>query len=305
MGNKQYNYCCYAAIDVGSNAARLLIKHAGVDAGGAVTLSKLLFLRVPLRLGMDVFADGKISKRRQKEFIATMRAYRELMKAYNVKEYRACATSAMRDAKNGRHTLRLIRHKAKVRMEIISGDEESRIIYDNHLSNLPEKGNFLYVDVGGGSTEVSLICDGERVYGNSFNVGTIRLLKDKVKQEDVEAMKEAVEKITIGRADVRIVGSGGNINKLYRLAAKRDDLDGVLPVATLRKEYDELDLMSVGERIAKFGLKPDRADVIVPAAEIFLHVAASSKAREIIVPNLGLADGIINDLVSQFATRNS
>lgn len=294
-----------AAIDVGSNAARLLIKHVDVDVDGNKTLSKLLFLRIPLRLGMDVFTDGKISKERAKEFVAAMKAFHQLMKVYGVADYRACATSAMRDAKNGKDILSRIRHKAKLRLDIISGDEESQIIYDNHLSHIINEQNpdtaqsqsYLYVDVGGGSTEVSFICNGERIYSHSFNIGTIRLLKGKVKRKEVIAMKDELASVTAEHQGIRIIGSGGNINKLYRLAAKKKSLDGVLPVAILKEEFDKLRKMSVEERMNVYGLKTDRADVIVPAASIFIHIAAISNATEIIVPNLGLADGIINELL--------
>ena len=285
-----------AAIDVGSNAARLLIKHVDIDVDGNRSLNKLLFLRIPLRLGMDVFGDGRISKDRGMEFLSAMKAYRQLMKVYHVRKYRACATSAMRDAKNGKALMKRIKNKAHVNLEIISGDEESGIIYDNHLANLPSQGAFLYVDVGGGSTEISFICNGQRIFGQSFNVGTIRLLKGKVKKNDLMALKTEVTKVTSGYDNIKIIGSGGNINKLFRLANKKKKLEA-LPVEVLRKLYDSLSKMSVEERMVAYELKPDRADVIVPAAEIFLHVAASSKAKEIIVPNFGLADGIINDLL--------
>lgn len=285
-----------AAIDVGSNAARLLIKHVDVDVDGMRSVNKLLFLRIPLRLGMDVFGDGRISKERGMEFLSTMKAYRQLMKVYHVRKYRACATSAMRDAKNGKALMKRIKNKAHVNLEIISGDEESGIIYDNHLANLPSQGAFLYVDVGGGSTEISFISNGQRIFGQSFNVGTIRLLKGKVKKDDLMALKTEVTKVTAGYENVKIIGSGGNINKLFRLANKKKKSE-TLNVDTLKSLYDSLSKMSVEERMAAYDLKPDRADVIVPAAEIFLHVAASSKAKEIIVPNIGLADGIINDLL--------
>lgn len=285
-----------AAIDVGSNAARLLIKQVNVDDNGQAEAVKLLFLRIPLRLGMDVFANGCISEEREREFIATMKAYRQLMKVYSVNSYRACATSAMRDTKNGKAIIKKIKDKAHIKLDIITGSEESKIIYDNHLSNISSEGCFLYVDVGGGSTELSFICDGERIYSHSFNVGTIRLLKNKVKREDIIKMKTEINRITLGREDIKIIGSGGNINKLFRLASKKKSLD-FLPVDILQEEYDELSCMSVEERMAKYGLKPDRADVIVPAAEIFLHIAAGSHAKEILVPNLGLADGIINELI--------
>lgn len=285
-----------AAIDVGSNAARLLIKQVNVDDSGQAEAVKLLFLRIPLRLGMDVFANGCISEEREREFIATMKAYRQLMKVYSVNSYRACATSAMRDAKNGKAIIKRIKDKAHIKLDIITGSEESKIIYDNHLSNISSEGCFLYVDVGGGSTELSFICDGERIYSHSFNIGTIRLLKNKVKREDIIKMKTEINRITLGREDIKIIGSGGNINKLFRLATKKKSLD-FLPVDILQEEYDELSRMSVEERMAKYGLKPDRADVIVPAAEIFLHIAAGAHAKEILVPNLGLADGIINELI--------
>ena len=285
-----------AAIDVGSNAARLLIKHVDIDVDGNRSLNKLLFLRIPLRLGMDVFGDGRISKDRGMEFLSAMKAYKQLMKVYHVRKYRACATSAMRDAKNGKALMKRIKNKAHVNLEIISGDEESGIIYDNHLANLPSQGAFLYVDVGGGSTEISFIYNGQRIFGQSFNVGTIRLLKGKVKKNDLMALKTEVTKVTSGYDNIKIIGSGGNINKLFRLANKKRKLEA-LPVEVLRKLYDSLSKMSVEERMVAYELKPDRADVIVPAAEIFLHVAASSKAKEIIVPNIGLADGIINDLL--------
>jgi exopolyphosphatase/guanosine-5'-triphosphate,3'-diphosphate pyrophosphatase len=285
-----------AAIDVGSNAARLLIKHVDVDVDGNRSLNKLLFLRIPLRLGMDVFGDGRISKVRSMEFLSTMKAYKQLMKVYHVRKYRACATSAMRDAKNGKALMKRIKNKAHIKLEIISGDEESGIIYDNHLANLPSQGAFLYVDVGGGSTEISFICNGQRVFGKSFNVGTIRLLKGKVKKKDLMALKTEVTKVTTGYDNIKIIGSGGNINKLFRLANKKKKFEA-LPIDELKQLYDSLSKMSVEERMAAYELKPDRADVIVPAAEIFLHVAASSKAKEIIVPNIGLADGIINDLL--------
>ena len=223
-----------AAIDVGSNAARLLIKHVDVDVDGNRSLNKLLFLRIPLRLGMDVFGDGRISKVRSMEFLSTMKAYKQLMKVYHVRKYRACATSAMRDAKNGKALMKRIKNKAHIKLEIISGDEESGIIYDNHLANLPSQGAFLYVDVGGGSTEISFICNGQRVFGKSFNVGTIRLLKGKVKKKDLMALKTEVTKVTAGYDNVKIIGSGGNINKLFRLANKKKKFEA-LPIDELKQ----------------------------------------------------------------------
>lgn len=294
-----------AAIDVGSNAARLLIKHADVDESGEVTLRKSLFVRVPLRLGMDVFADGRLSEARSYQFLHTMKAYRQLMKVYGVTTYRACATSAMRDAKNGREMIKKIAKETGMKLEIISGDEESQIVYDNHLSLMSGPGNFLYVDVGGGSTEVTLMSNGERIYSHSYNVGTIRLLEGKVPPETTVAMRQEISELTKDYDNIVIIGSGGNINKLYRLADKRDKQTDRLPVATLDKWYKRLSKLSVEERMRAYSLKPDRADVIVPAAEIFLCVAACARAESIMVPSLGLADGIINDLVEAYKLRQT
>ncbi len=293
----------FAAIDVGSNASRLLIKQLQTESNGKQRLRKLLFLRVPLRLGMEVFTDGKLSKDKAEQFIRTMKAYRQLMKVYGVERYRACATSAMRDSDNGKKVMKAIEKEAHIQLEIISGDEESQIVYDNHLSLLPTDGNFLYVDVGGGSTECTFIHNGERIHSHSYNVGTIRLLKGKVTPEAKAELQAELREVTNGYHNITIVGSGGNINKLYRLANKREKLADCLPVDTLRKLHAALAPLSVEERMDTFNLKADRADVIVPAAEIFLAVAESVGAVAIQVPNLGLADGIINEMVQDYQNK--
>lgn len=292
-----------AAIDVGSNAARLLIKQANIDLDGNVSLRKSLFLRIPLRLGMDVFKNGKLSDKKQEAFVRTMKAYKQLMKVYEVADYRACATSAMRDAKNGKETLKKIEKDAGIKLKIISGDEESQIIYENHLSLLSSDGCFLYVDVGGGSTEVTFLNNGERQFSKSYNVGTIRMLNGKVDEKTFINMKEELKQVTDGADHIVIIGSGGNINKLYRLANKREKLVNGLPVETLEHLYNRLAKMSLEERMDLFKLKPDRADVIVPAAEIFLEVAKSIHASFIQVPNVGLADGIINEMVEDYMKK--
>ena len=293
----------FAAIDVGSNASRLLIKQLQTESNGKQHLRKLLFLRVPLRLGMEVFTDGKLSKEKAEQFIHTMKAYRQLMKVYGVDRYRACATSAMRDSDNGKKVMKAIEKEAHIKLEIISGDEESQIVYDNHLSLLPSDGNFLYVDVGGGSIECTFIHNGERIHSHSYNVGTIRLLKGKVTPEVKAEMQAELREVTNGYHNITIVGSGGNINKLYRLANKREKLADRLPVDTLYKLHAALAPLSVEERMDTFSLKADRADVIVPAAEIFLTVAESVGAASIQVPNLGLADGIINEMVQDYQSK--
>lgn len=288
-----------AAIDVGSNAARLLINTVTEDMEGNKALRKALFLRVPLRLGMEVFQKGKISDRKEEEFVRTMKAYKQLMKVFHVVRYRACATSAMRDAKNGKEVLEHVRKSSGLKLDIISGDEESQIIYDIHLSKLPDDKNYIYVDVGGGSTEITFISKGQKLMSHSFNIGTIRLLEGGVSEEMLQQFRQKLTDVTKGYTDITIIGSGGNINKLYRIAAKRDKLVDRLTVEALRRLYVRLKKLSVEERMEAFKLKPDRADVIVPAAEIFLMVAQSVGATMIQVPNVGLVDGLINDMLMQ------
>lgn len=290
---KEFNL---AAIDVGSNAARLLIKTVSIDLDGRLSQRKALFLRVPLRLGMEVFKKGKISREKEEAFLRTMKAYRQLMKVFKVRDYRACATSAMRDAKNGRQVMDRVNETTGLGLKIISGDEESQIIYDIHLSQLQDDNNYLYVDVGGGSTEVTFISQGQRVMSHSYNIGTVRMLSEAVKAEELQHVRNGLGKVAAGYGDITIIGSGGNINKLYRIAPKRDKAEGRLPVDTLVRLHDRLAKMSLQERMDVFNMKPDRADVIVPAAEIFMMVAQSVGAKAIKVPNVGLADGLINDM---------
>lgn len=289
-----------AAIDIGSNAARLLIKNLYKDPEGTIRLSKVMFLRIPLRLGLDVFGQGKISKIKEERFLRMIKAFNQLMKINDVTGYRACATSALRDAKNGKQIIKKIQRKTGIEIEIISGKEEAQIIYDNHIEAFTGAGNYLYVDVGGGSTEISFICNKERISSVSYNVGTLRMLRGTVGSNVLQDMKNDLQHITAGYSDIVIIGSGGNINKLYRIANKRDKRKDRLPVATLEKLYHQLSKLSVTERMEAFSFKPDRADVIVPAAELFLHIARSVQAESILVPTFGLADGIIHDLASQY-----
>lgn len=211
----------------------------------------------------------------------------------------------MRDAANGKEALKVVQKKSGLKIDVISGEEESQIIYDNHLSLITASGgNYLYVDVGGGSTEVSCIKDGERVYSHSYNVGTLRLLNGKVKPATMLSLRHDLMVATEDMDQITIVGSGGNINKLYRIARQRDKQVDRLPVATLRRLYERLDKMSLEVRMDTFNMKPDRADVIVPAAKIFLEIADCVHATEIMVPNLGLADGIINELMEKYKAKH-
>lgn len=287
----------YAAIDIGSNAVRLLIKSISSDAVDKHQFKKILLLRVPLRLGFDIFRDGELSEKKARKLHRLMKAYRQLMKIYDVCNYRACATSAMRDAKNGAEIIRHISRDTGINVEIIGGAEEARIIYSNHLECVADrKGAYLYVDVGGGSTEINFLTDGELHSSVSYNIGTVRLLTNKVRDDEWLRMEEDLKKMLTIAPEINIIGSGGNINKIYRMASVKNSVEQRMPVSSVRAIYNQLNTLSVEERIEQYNLKEDRADVIVPAAEIFLHIADMVNATYIHVPVIGLADGIIDEL---------
>lgn len=289
----------YAAIDIGSNAVRLLIKSID-DEPVEIRFAKALLVRVPLRLGADAFRTGEISPEKGKNLLRLMKAYRQLMKIYDVVDYRACATAAMRDARNGKKLIAEIHKKTGLEIEIIGGDEEARLVYDNHIEQLLDKNrNYVYVDVGGGSTEVSLISRGELVSSRSYNIGTVRILENKVKEDVPFIMETELTRLAAVYPDLTIIGSGGNINKLFRLAGSDERETTELSVEKLKQLAERLESYPVDERMRIFDLKPDRADVIVPAAGIFLQVARYTKATTILVPTIGLVDGIIDSLYEQ------
>lgn len=289
----------YAAIDIGSNAVRLLIKEIKEEQGKA-HFSKVLMLRVPLRLGFDVFDIGKISEKKEKNMIRLMKAFRHLMKIYDVKHCRACATSAMRDAKNGMDIIKQIEKKTGVHIDIIDGQEEAKIVYNNHVEHMEDqKGNYMYVDVGGGSTEINLLSEGQLVCSRSYNIGTVRMLNNAVKDSEWERLKNDLAELAKSYPQTNIIGSGGNINKLYRLADKKNKKKMTMQVSVLQELHTRLKALSLEERMEQFGMKPDRADVIIPAGEIFLTIANIIGASYIHVPVIGLSDGIIDELYLQ------
>lgn len=290
----------YAAIDIGSNAVRLLIKSIDREAVQEKKIKKVMMLRVPLRLGFDVFSIGELSEKKADKLRRLMKAFRQLMKIYDVDDYRACATSAMRDARNGRTIIKKIEKDTGIRIEIIDGQEEARMIYNNHIECMEDRlGNYMYVDVGGGSTEINLLTNGELVWSVSYNIGTVRMLSNAVKEGTWQQMEGELMKVTEGVAAINIIGSGGNINKLFRLADKKDKKLQRLPVSSLQTVYDVLKPLTPEERVEAFSLKQDRADVIVPAAEIFLKIAEVVHAEYIYVPVIGLSDGIIDNLYAK------
>lgn len=293
----------YAAIDIGSNAVRLLIKSISSEATDKQQFKKIMLLRVPLRLGFDIFKDGELSERKARKLHRLMKAYRQLMKIYDVCAYRACATSAMRDAKNGAEVIRHISRDTGINVEIIGGAEEARIIYSNHIECMADReGAYLYVDVGGGSTEINFLTDGELHSSVSYNIGTVRLLTNKVRDDEWVRMEDDLKKMLPLASKINIIGSGGNINKIYRMASVKNSVKQRMPISSVRAIYNQLNTLSVEDRIEQYNLKEDRADVIVPAAEIFLRIAEIVNAQYIHVPVIGLADGIIDELYEKSNT---
>lgn len=286
-----------AAIDIGSNAARLLITDA-VEEKGKTLFNKINLVRVPLRLGFDVFTDGAISKEKIGMVLQTMKAYKHLMNAYHVEHFIACATSAMRDAANAADVLRKIKMETGIDIDVISGSDEASLIQESHFAEtLDESGSYLYIDVGGGSTELTMFSKGKLTFKQSFNIGTIRLLKKMITEDDWDDLKSYIKKNTKGLSGIVAIGSGGNINKVFSISKKKDGKP--LPLDLLRDYYKELGSVSLEDRINKYKLREDRADVIVPALQIYINVMRWAEADEILVPKIGLADGLIQSLYEQ------
>jgi exopolyphosphatase/guanosine-5'-triphosphate,3'-diphosphate pyrophosphatase len=291
-----------AAIDIGSNAARLLITEVTEEKDGKAVFNKKNLVRVPLRLGFDVFASQVISPERVSMLRETMRAYKHLMTAYSVTAWRACATSAMRDALNARDIIDQVKTDTGIEIEIISGDTEANLVYENHVAeNLDNDHSYLYIDVGGGSTEVSFFSNGKLVFKRSFNIGTIRLLKNMVPEDEWEGMKTAIKNATKGHKEVVAIGSGGNINKVFSLSKRKDGKS--LPLELLRDYHRELEAFPLEERMVRYAMREDRADVIVPALLIYINAMRWAGASEIYVPKIGLADGLVQHLWEEMKTE--
>jgi exopolyphosphatase/guanosine-5'-triphosphate,3'-diphosphate pyrophosphatase len=287
----------YAAIDIGSNAVRLLI--ADIKANdGTVSFKKNTLVRVPLRLGDDAFLNQELSEKKTTDLIKTMQAFHNLMDVYKISEYRACATSAMREARNGAEVVKKIKEESGVDLEIIQGHVEAKIIYASHAEqNIDKNKNYLYIDVGGGSTELSLFSSGELVASKSFNIGTIRILDNQDTEESWSAMREFIRENTRHFKGISGIGTGGNINKLYRLSDEKNG--SPMSLGKLKSLYDYLDSFSLKDRINVLGLNQDRADVIIPACEIYLSVMKWAGIKNIYVPSVGMVDGIIQTLIDE------
>ncbi len=283
-----------AAIDIGSNAIRLLINY--IETNGNVTFKKAAFIRVPIRLGEDVFTNGKIGDEKREKLCCAMSAFSALMKTFNVRAYRACATSAMREASNGGDIVEYIHKESGVKIDIISGIEEAKTIFDaGDIGRfIPNDQNYIYVDVGGGSTEVTVYSGHRRVTSESFPLGTVRMISGSVDKADIKEFKDWLERIALPFKPVAIIGSGGNINKVHKLLSKQ--AGEAIKYSELRLLYDQLKVLSYDQRIKQYNLNTYRADVIIPAMKIFLTAAKSCKIENIISPRIGLADGIIHQL---------
>ncbi len=293
-----------AAIDIGSNAARLLIVEISDNKNGEPQFNKLNLIRVPLRLGFDVFENGEISKEKRGMILQTMKAYNHLINAYEVNHTIVCATSAMRDAANSADIIRKVKLETGLEIEIISGDLEASIIYENHIAEHMNTANsYLYIDVGGGSTELSFLTDGKLAFKQSFNIGTIRLLKDMVDEHKWNEMKDFIKAKIKGNKKMIAIGTGGNINKVFSLSKKKDGKP--LNLELLKDYYKELSSFSLADRINIYKLREDRADVIVPALQIYINVMRWAEADEIYVPKIGLADGLVQHLYAELLNKDN
>ncbi|MGN8068699.1 ethanolamine ammonia-lyase reactivating factor EutA [Mucilaginibacter sp. SG564] len=287
----------YAAIDIGSNAVRLLIADI-IENNGSVSFKKNTLIRVPLRLGDDAFIQHHISERKTNDLLKAMQAFRNLMDVYKVTDYLAYATSAMREAENGEEVAKLIKQEANIDLEIIHGSKEAKVIYASHVDqNIDKSKNYLYIDVGGGSTELSLFSTGQLMASKSFNIGTIRILDNQDTEETWNEMKDFIREHTRGFKQLSGIGTGGNINKLYKLSEEENEAP--LSFNKLRQLYTYLTSFSLKDRINVLGLNQDRADVIIPACEIYLTVMKNAGIKSIYVPRVGMVDGIIQLLIEK------
>jgi len=281
----------FAAIDIGTNAVRLLIKEVKIN-GGDYDVRKVSFTRVPLRLGEDVFETGKISDEKARNLVKVMRAFWYLMDVYGIEWFRVCATSAMREAKNVEKVRELVLREANVTIELINGQEEADLIFRNFsVATFKTNSDFLYMDVGGGSLELTLIRDGKKIRGQSFKIGTIRIIKGMIEDGEWDAVTEFVKHVSDGVSPLMAIGTGGNINRLQRLI--RNPKNSPISLSKIEQITTTLKAYTFEDRVKKFALKPDRADVIIPAAEIYIRVMKLAGANKIIVPKVGLSDGII------------
>jgi len=288
----------FAAVDIGSNAVRLFFAYVFETELGPV-FKKASLVRLPIRLGEYSFHEQPIPKGKIDELVTAMKGFKNLMDAYKVISYRACATSAMRDAANGRSVAEKIEKESGIKIELINGDIEAELIFENHVAEkINSKDAFLYMDVGGGSTEFTLFEKGEKVAAKSFNIGTIRLKDDLVPEGTWQDLRNWLNQLKTLYSPKNIIGSGGNINTLFKLSKLQDMAP--MSMDEVKNWHRKLKVLSYDEKISKLGLRPDRADVIVHATELFLFAMSKSGCKHIIVPKVGLVDGIVHQLYNNY-----
>ena len=290
----------FAAVDIGSNAMRLLFCRA-YEVNGKPHFSKEELIRLPIRLGEDVFLNGKISEKKIEKLVTAMRGFHEIIKVYEVDAFRAVATSAMRDASNSKEIIDLIKKETGLQIEIIDGKLEAQLVFSNHIEEmLNPKHAYMYIDVGGGSTELTLYHNQKVIASKSFNIGTVRMLLNKVEKDEWEVLKDWIKKATLGIHPIHAIGSGGNINKIYKMAKKENNN---ISYSKLKGIHDMLNSYTYEERIEVLGLKPDRADVIIHASKIFITIMKIGEMETIFIPQIGLSDGIVHDLYDKHKNK--
>ncbi len=305
LNRNHYNFMKlkrYAAIDIGTNAVRLLIANV-LENGNDLKVKKNTLVRVPVRLGEDVFDSGVISEEKIEKLIRTMQAFRLLMEVFEVEAYLAVATSAMREAQNGKEVIARVKEETGIGIEIIDGAREAEFIAQTDLEDLMDSNkNYLFVDVGGGSTEFTVIEKGRKTASKSFKLGTVRSLKKTIPDGEWERARDWIKKHTQHLEKIDLIGSGGNINKLFKMSGKAPGTP--LSYVHLKALYKLLKSMNYKQRIKELGLNPDRADVIVPAAKIYSRAMKWSGGKRIYVPSIGLADGIVKYLAEKKRLTN-
>ena len=288
-----------AAIDIGSNAIRILIANVVQEVGDHPVYMKSEMIRVPIRLGQDSFTVGEISKKNMKRVVKAMKAFKLIMKVNGVKHYMACATSALRESNNADELVARVKKKSKIKIEVIDGRKEAEIISNTTiLDSFGQNRNYLYVDVGGGSTEVSVLQDGRRIVSKSFKTGTVRMINNMVNEKVWFEIEKWIQTHTAGIEKIALLGSGGNINKIFKLSNTKEGKP--LTYIKINTFYQDLKMLTYEQRILKYNLNLDRADVILPALEIYLKALKWSGATKVFVPKIGLADGMIKMMYKKF-----
>jgi exopolyphosphatase / guanosine-5'-triphosphate,3'-diphosphate pyrophosphatase len=291
----------FASVDIGSNAIRLLLCNV-YEGGDEPLFKKAELIRFPLRLGEDVFLKGYISEDTISKLVKVLSAFKSLIEAFDVISYRVCATAAMREASNRKEVIDRVYRDSGVRIEVIEGRMEAELIHSNHIADhLPEDHSYMYIDVGGGSTELTVFSEGKYFSSGSYNIGTIRMLHDKVTRDQWTSFKEKVRLLSMNHQPMVAIGSGGNINKIFKLANRKENQ--FLSFSKLKECYDYVSSFTLDQRMRDLKLNPDRADVIIPAFRIFLAIMKAAGIEKIMVPQVGLSDGIVHKMYEMYKEK--